>query len=171
VRTAELARELLGTQLVKLEVLGDPRTLLPDPIGTLEATRELVRQGFEVLVYTSDDPRLACHLERRSDGGDAGRLAHRLGSGRAQSQRHPHPARARERAGDRRRGRGHGQRRRSGHELGVDGVLLNTGIALAREPCAWRPRCATRAQRDATRTSPAASRAGSTPARLRPNRA
>ena len=46
IRTAELAREMLGTPLVKLEVLGDPRTLLPDPVGTLEATRELVRAGL-----------------------------------------------------------------------------------------------------------------------------
>src|SRR5262249_42158920 len=46
VRTAELARDVLDTRLVKLEVLGDPKTLLPDPIGTLEASRELVRQGF-----------------------------------------------------------------------------------------------------------------------------
>ena len=62
VRTARLGRELLGTDLVKLEVLGDARTLLPDPVGTLEATRELVRDGFTVLVYTSDDPRLAVRL-------------------------------------------------------------------------------------------------------------
>ena len=62
VRTARLARELCGTPLVKLEVLGDSRTLLPDPIGTLEAARTLVDEGFEVLVYTSDDPRLAVRL-------------------------------------------------------------------------------------------------------------
>src|SRR5438105_15497451 len=46
IRTAELARDVLETKLVKLEVLGDPKTLLPDPIGTLEATKELVKQGF-----------------------------------------------------------------------------------------------------------------------------
>lgn len=63
VRTAELARELLGTKLVKLEVLGDERTLLPDPVGTLEATQELVKQGFDVLVYCSDDPRMCVRLE------------------------------------------------------------------------------------------------------------
>src|SRR5690349_19246862 len=45
IRTAELARAILDTPLVKLEVLGDPKTLLPDPVGTLEATRELVKQG------------------------------------------------------------------------------------------------------------------------------
>ena len=63
VRTAELARELLGTKLVKLEVLGDQKTLLPDPVGTLEATEELVAQGFDVLVYCSDDPIQAKRLE------------------------------------------------------------------------------------------------------------
>ncbi|MCB9906329.1 MAG: thiazole synthase [Planctomycetes bacterium] len=62
VRTAMLARDLLQTDLVKLEVLGDPRTLLPDPVGTLEATAELARAGFQVLAYTSDDPRLAVRL-------------------------------------------------------------------------------------------------------------
>jgi thiazole synthase len=63
VRTAELARDLLGTKLVKLEVLGDERTLLPDPVGTLEATKELVAQGFDVMVYCSDDPRLGVRLQ------------------------------------------------------------------------------------------------------------
>lgn len=62
IRTAELARDVLDTNLVKLEVLGDERTLLPDPVGTLEATRELVAQGFEVLVYCSDDPRMCVRL-------------------------------------------------------------------------------------------------------------
>ena len=62
IRTAELARDVLDTPLVKLEVLGDPKTLLPDPVGTLEATKELVKQGFDVLVYTSDDPRLGVRL-------------------------------------------------------------------------------------------------------------
>ena len=53
VRTARLARELLDTSLVKLEVLGDPKTLLPDPVGTLEATKVLVEEGFTVMVYLS----------------------------------------------------------------------------------------------------------------------
>ncbi len=63
VRTARLAREMLETDLVKLEVLGDKRTLLPDPVATLEATETLVREGFTVLVYTSDDVVLARHLQ------------------------------------------------------------------------------------------------------------
>ena len=62
IRTACLARDVLDTNLVKLEVLGDKRTLLPDPLGTLEAARELVRQDFEVMVYSSDDPRMCVHL-------------------------------------------------------------------------------------------------------------
>ena len=63
IRTAELARDVLDTKLVKLEVLGDTKTLLPDPVGTLEATKELVSQGFDVMVYTSDDPRLGVRLQ------------------------------------------------------------------------------------------------------------
>src|SRR5678815_2268354 len=62
VRVSLLGRDLLekngnkGAGWVKLEVLGDKKTLLPDPVGTLEATRELVKEGFTVLCYTSDDP-------------------------------------------------------------------------------------------------------------------
>ncbi|MEC7239691.1 MAG: thiazole synthase [Myxococcota bacterium] len=61
--TAQLARELLGTNLLKLEVIGDPKTLFPDPIGTLRAAEELVKDGFEVLPYCSDDPILCKKLE------------------------------------------------------------------------------------------------------------
>jgi thiazole synthase len=64
VRTCRLARELLdGRALVKLEVLGDQRTLFPDVVQTLAAAETLVRDGFEVMVYTSDDPILAKRLE------------------------------------------------------------------------------------------------------------
>ena len=69
VRVARLGRELLrdlgnpGSEWVKLEVLGDTRTLLPDPIGTLDATIRLVAEGFTVLVYTSDDPVVARRLK------------------------------------------------------------------------------------------------------------
>ena len=62
VTTARLAREALGTNWVKLEVIGDPRTLFPDPEGTLEAARELVQDGFIVLPYCSDDPVLCWRL-------------------------------------------------------------------------------------------------------------
>src|SRR5207302_2651589 len=69
VRHARLARELLsnlgnpGAKWVKLECLADPRTLLPDPIDTLKATEQLVADGFQVLVYSSDDPILARRLK------------------------------------------------------------------------------------------------------------
>jgi thiazole synthase len=68
IRVARLGRELLeqlgnaGSRWVKLEVLGDRTTLLPDPVGTLEACRELVKDGFEVLCYSSDDPIMAVRL-------------------------------------------------------------------------------------------------------------
>jgi thiazole synthase len=63
VTTARLAREALGTDWVKLEVIGDDRTLLPDPAELLEAAETLVGEGFVVLPYTSDDPILARRLE------------------------------------------------------------------------------------------------------------
>jgi thiazole synthase len=69
IRHARLARELLanlgnpGADWVKLECLGDPKTLLPDPVDTLRATEQLVKEGFQVLVYTSDDPIMARRLK------------------------------------------------------------------------------------------------------------
>ena len=69
IRHARLARELLGNlgnpgaDWVKLECLGDPKTLLPDPVDTLKATEQLVKEGFQVLVYTSDDPIAARRLK------------------------------------------------------------------------------------------------------------
>src|SRR4028118_306469 len=63
VLTAQLAREALETDWVKLEVIGDPDTLFPDPEGTLRAARELVRDGFKVFPYCSDDPILCKRLE------------------------------------------------------------------------------------------------------------
>jgi len=69
IRHARLARELLanlgnpGADWVKLECLGDVKTLLPDPVATLKATEQLVKEGFQVLVYTSDDPIMARHLK------------------------------------------------------------------------------------------------------------
>src|SRR5437762_4291780 len=64
VRTLRLARELLdGHALVKLEVLGDPNTLYPNIVETLSAAETLVREGFKVMVYTSDDPIVAKRLE------------------------------------------------------------------------------------------------------------
>src|SRR5258708_7625298 len=63
IRTARLAREALETSLIKVEVIGDPKTLYPDVQATLEATRVLVKEGFIVLPYTSDDPIIAKRLE------------------------------------------------------------------------------------------------------------
>ncbi|WP_018682501.1 thiazole synthase [Actinokineospora enzanensis] len=63
VLTARLAREALGTNWVKLEVIADDRTLLPDPVELLDAARTLVDDGFVVLPYTNDDPVLALRLE------------------------------------------------------------------------------------------------------------
>ncbi|RZS41132.1 thiazole-phosphate synthase [Herbihabitans rhizosphaerae] len=63
VLTARLAREALGTNWIKLEVHADERTLLPDPVETLDAARQLVHDGFVVLPYTNDDPVLALRLE------------------------------------------------------------------------------------------------------------
>jgi thiazole synthase len=64
VKTARLAREAFETDWVKLEVIGDDRTLLPDPVELLRAAEELVADGFAVLPYTNDDPILASRLEQ-----------------------------------------------------------------------------------------------------------
>jgi thiazole synthase len=64
IRTAQLAREALGTDWVKLEVIADEQTLLPDPFELLEAAEQLVAAGFTVLPYTNDDPVLARRLEQ-----------------------------------------------------------------------------------------------------------
>lgn len=64
VLTAQLARDAFGTDWVKLEVIGDDRTLFPDPVELLDAAEQLVDDGFTVLPYTSDDPVLAARLER-----------------------------------------------------------------------------------------------------------
>ena len=64
VLTAQLARQAFETDWVKLEVIADDKTLLPDPVGLLDAAESLVDQGFVVLAYTNDDPVLARHLEQ-----------------------------------------------------------------------------------------------------------
>jgi thiazole synthase len=135
IRTAELARDVLDTKLVKLEVLGDPKTLLPDPVGTLEATRELVKQGFEVLVYTSDDARLGVRL---AELGAVAVMPAGSPIGSGQGVLNPFAIRillelvevpvivdA---------GVGTASDVAIAMELGAGGVLLNTGIASAREP-------------------------------------
>jgi thiazole synthase len=136
VRTLRLARELLdGHELVKLEVLGDPQTLLPDPIGTLDAAKVLVKEGFVVLCYTSDDPVLALRLE---DAGVAAVMPAGAPIGSGQGILNPNNIRIiLERAKvpvvvD--AGVGTASDVTVAFELGAHGVLLNTGVALAKDP-------------------------------------
>jgi thiazole synthase len=150
VRVSRLGRELLdqlgnaGRDWVKLEVLGDKRTLLPDPVGTLEACRELVADGFNVLCYSSDDPIVAARLR------DAGATSvmpagSPIGSGRGIAN----PSAIRivletlkdpAAGGDPSypvivdAGVGTPSDVTIAMELGADGVLLNTGIAHAQDP-------------------------------------
>lgn len=146
VRSAKLSRELLeaignpGAKWVKIEVLADKKTLLPDPIGTLQATKELVEAGLDVLAYTTDDPILAKKLK------DVGAtsvmpLGAPIGSGlgilnpnniricleylKEDDPDYPVIVDA---------GVGTASDVTLAMELGADGVLLNTGIAGATHP-------------------------------------
>ncbi len=146
IRSAKLSRELLeglgnpGAKWVKLEVLADKKTLLPDPIGTLEATENLVEAGLEVLAYTNDDPILA---KRLKDAGAASVMP--LGSpiGSGQGILNPNAIRLcleYLKDGDPDypvivdAGVGTASDVAIAMELGADGVLLNTGIAGAKDP-------------------------------------
>ena len=136
VRTCRLARELLdGHRLVKLEVLGDPRTLFPDIVQTLEAARILVADGFDVMVYTSDDPIIARRLEEIGCVAVMP-LAAPIGSGLGVQNRWnileivenakvPVLVDA---------GVGTASDAAIAMELGCDGVLMNTAIAGAKDP-------------------------------------
>jgi thiazole synthase len=136
VRTCRLARELLdGHSLVKLEVLGDEQTLFPDVIATLKAAEQLVKEDFQVMVYTNDDPIVARQLE--AIGCIAVMpLAAPIGSGLG--IRNPLNIRTIvENAGvpilvD--AGVGTASDAAVAMELGCDGVLMNTAIAAARDP-------------------------------------
>lgn len=134
VRAARLGRELGLSDMVKLEVLGDTRTLLPDPVGTLQAAKTLVDEGFQVLCYTSDDPIVAKQLE---DVGVAAVMpaGAPIGSGQGilnplnlsfilETIAAPVIVDA---------GVGTASDVAIAMELGADGVLLNTGIAGARD--------------------------------------
>ena len=135
ITTAHLARELLGTSLLKLEVIGDERTLFPDIEGTLEAARVLVRDGFQVLPYTLDDP-ITCR--RLQDIGCVAvmPLAAPIGSGLG--IRNPTNLRIIREMVDVPvivdAGVGTASDAALAMELGVDAVLLNTAIAGARDP-------------------------------------
>lgn len=136
VRTCRLARELLeGHKLVKLEVLGDARTLYPDVPATLEAARILVKDGFDVMVYTSDDPIICKRLEEIGCVAVMP-LAAPIGSGLGIQNRYnilsivenarvPIIVDA---------GVGTASDAAIAMELGCDGVLMNTAIAEARDP-------------------------------------
>jgi thiazole synthase len=146
VRVARLGRELLrdlgnpGSEWVKLEVLGDKKTLLPDPVGTIDATSRLVEDGFSVLVYSSDDPVVARRLKELG-AASVMPAGSPIGSGQgilnANNLRicmeylkdgdpdYPVIVDA---------GVGTASDVAQAMELGVDGVLLNTAIAHASDP-------------------------------------
>ena len=136
VRTCRLARELLdGHALVKLEVLGDQRTLFPDVVQTLAAAETLVKDGFDVMVYTSDDPILARRLEQIGCVAVMP-LAAPIGSGLGIQNRY-NLLEIVENAGvpiivD--AGVGTASDAAIAMELGCDGVLMNTAIAGAKDP-------------------------------------
>src|SRR5436190_9009356 len=146
IRVALLGRDLLekngnkGAGWVKLEVLGDKKTLLPDPVGTIEATKELVKEGFAVLAYTSDDPRSAIRI-KEAGAASVMPAGSPIGSGQGvlnplnvtlclellkeNDPAFPVIVDA---------GVGTASDVTIAMELGADGVLLNTGIAHAKDP-------------------------------------
>jgi thiazole synthase len=146
VRVARLGREILralgnpGADWVKLEVLGDTKTLLPDPIATLEACRRLVDDGFQVLCYTSDDPIIARRLK---EAGAASVMPAGSPIGSGQGILNPNQLRIileDLKDGDPNypviidAGVGTASDVAIAMELGADGVLLNTAIAHAQNP-------------------------------------
>jgi thiazole synthase len=135
VLTARLAREAFGTSWVKLEVIGDERTLLPDAPALLEAAEELVDEGFTVLPYTNDDPILARRLE---DVGCAAVMPAGSPIGSGQGLLNPYNLRLiRERAGvpvilD--AGVGTASDAALAMELGCDAVLCASAVSRAEDP-------------------------------------
>jgi thiazole synthase len=135
VRTARLAREALGTNWVKLEVIADEHTLLPDPVELLEAAGQLVADGFTVLPYTNDDPVLARRLEQ---AGCAAVMPLGAPIGSGLGIRNPHNIELIVAAArvpvilD--AGIGTASDAAIAMELGCDGVLLATSVTRARQP-------------------------------------
>jgi thiazole synthase len=162
VTTARLGREALGTDWVKLEVIGDDKTLLPDPAELLEAAEMLVADGFTVLPYTSDDPVLAQRLEAAGCAAVMP-LGSPIGSG--MGIRNPYNLRLIvENAGvpvilD--AGIGTASDATVAMELGCDGVLLASAISRAEDPVAMA-----RAMRLAVEAGALARAAGRIPRRL-----
>jgi thiazole synthase len=146
IRVSLLGRDILeqlknpGADWVKVEVLGDKKTLLPDPVGTIEATRELTKQGFKVLAYTSDDPVAAIRI-KEAGAASVMPAGSPIGSGQGVLNRnnivlclellkqgdptYPVIVDA---------GVGSASDTAIAMELGADGVLLNTAIAHAKDP-------------------------------------
>ena len=134
-RTLRLAREMGGWKLVKLEVLGDKKTLFPNMIETIKSTKTLVKEGFKVMVYCTDDPLLAKKLE--DEGASAIMpLASPIGSGLGlqnkinisliiKQSKVPVIVDA---------GIGTASDATIAMELGCDGVLVNSAIAMAKKP-------------------------------------
>jgi thiazole synthase len=173
VRVAKLGRELLlglenpGADWVKLEVLADKRTLLPDPIATLEATERLVADGFQVLCYSTDDPIIARRLK---EAGATSVMPAGSPIGSGQGVLNPNNIRIcleYLKGGDPDypvivdAGVGTASDVTIAMELGVDGVLLNTGIAHAKDPLRMAD-----AMRHATEAGRLAYLAGRIPKRL-----
>jgi thiazole synthase len=137
VRTARLAREVGLSNWVKLEVIGDERTLFPDNVALLDATRTLVREGFVVLPYTNDDPVICRKLE---EAGAAAVMPLGAPIGSGLGIQNPNNIRI---IRDQARvpvivdaGVGTASDATIAMELGADGVLMNTAIALATDPVA-----------------------------------
>jgi thiazole synthase len=135
VLTAQLARELLGTDLIKLEVIGDAQTLHPDTRETLAAAEQLVSDGFTVLPYVGDDP-IACKQLEELGCAAVMPLAAPIGSGLGVCNPYSITI-IKERANvpvivD--AGVGTASDATIAMELGVDALLMNTGIARARDP-------------------------------------
>ena len=173
VRTARLGRELLeglgnrGAGWVKLEVLGDTKTLLPDPPGTLEALKALKAEGFTVLCYTSDDPVMAMRLK---EAGAASVMPAGSPIGSGQGVLNPWNIRIileQLKDGDAAypvivdAGVGTASDVSVAMEIGADGVLLNTGVAGAADPLAMA-----RAMTLALEAGYLAARAGRIPRKL-----
>jgi thiazole synthase len=173
IRTARLGRELLegignkGAGWVKLEVLGDKKTLLPDPVGTLEALKVLKDEGFTVLCYTSDDPVMAARLK---EAGAASVMPAGSPIGSGQGVLNPSNIRIileQLKEGDVDypvivdAGVGTASDVTIAMELGADGVLLNTGVAGADDPIKMA-----RAMRLAVEAGYFARRAGRIPRKL-----
>jgi len=145
IRVARLGREILsglenpGADWVKLEVLGDKKTLLPDPVATLQATEKLVAEGFQVLCYTTDDPITARRLK---EAGATSVMPAGSPIGSGQGVLNPNNIRIcleylKEGDADYPviidAGVGTASDVAFAMELGCDGVLLNTGIAAAKD--------------------------------------